>query len=46
MRNDSAGERPEVLMNAAGQPWLAGDANPSQHRSSHLAELILDEAQP
>ena len=33
-------------MNAVDQLLLAGHADPSQHRTSHLAELILNEIQP
>jgi hypothetical protein len=36
----------EVLINAIDQFLLGGHADSSQHRSRHLAELILDEVQP
>ena len=36
----------EVLMNSVDQLLLAGYADSSEHRTSHLAELILDQIQP
>ena len=33
-------------MNSVDQLLLAGDADSSEHRTRHLAELILDQIQP
>src|SRR5450755_1327883 len=36
----------EILMNSVDQLLLAGYADSSEHRTRHLAELILDQIQP
>jgi hypothetical protein len=47
MKDDGIGlEFFKVLMNAVDQFLLAGHTDSSQHASSHLAELNLDQIQP